>query len=167
VKSSTHTSWFRRHPWRTGALVIALVAIAYFIYLCSPHGYRRLEQLESRLEQLTLQGARIEDVRTGMSREGIRYYEWVQQSPGPLLSLGSQVKISANPGEHVVWSRHPTGAWHFPCAEELDIILIFDGQNRLTRRYIGRFHSCPRHFPYIASDKSPFHSKWPSGDFER
>jgi hypothetical protein len=138
-----HKSWFRLHPWRTGMLVIACFAAGYFVYLCLPHGYRQLEQLESRLEQLTPQGARIEDVRAGLSHEGIEYREWVQESAAPLLSDGSGVKIAANPGEYVISSRHPTEAWQFPCGEQLNIILVFDGQNRLIRRYIGRFHMCP------------------------
>jgi len=136
-------SWFRRHPWRTGILVILSGAAAFFVYLCLPHGYRKLEQLESRLEQLTPQGARIADVRDGLSREGIQYWERVQESEGPLLSDGSGVKISANPGEYVISSRHPTEAWQFPCGEQLNIILVFDGQQKLIRRYIERFHLCP------------------------
>jgi hypothetical protein len=136
-------SWFRRHPWRTGILVIVCGAAAYFVYLCLPHGYRQLEQLESRLEHLTPQGARIADVRAGLSREGIQYWEQVQEQGGPLLSDGSGVKISANAGEYVISSRHPTEAWQFPCGEQLNIVLVFDGQNRLIRRYIGRFHMCP------------------------
>lgn len=138
-----HKSWFRLHPWRTGVLVIACLAAAYFVYLCSPHGYRQLEQLESRLDQLTPQGARVEDVRAGLSQEGIEYREWLQESAAPLLWDASGIKIAANPGEHVVSSRHPTEAWQFPCGEQLNIILVFDGQNRLIRRYIGRFHMCP------------------------
>jgi hypothetical protein len=137
-------SWFRRHPWRTGILaIVSGAAAAYLVYLCLPHGYRKLEQLESRLEQLTPQGARIADVRTGLSREGIQYWERIQESAAPLLSDGSGVKISANPGEYVISSRHPTEAWQFPCGEQLNIILVFDGQKRLIRRYIGRFHMCP------------------------
>lgn len=69
--------------------------------------YRQLEQLESRLDQLTPQGARVADVRAGLSREGIQYWERVQESEGPLLSDGSGVKISANPGEyHIVPSSY-------------------------------------------------------------
>jgi hypothetical protein len=94
-------------------LVIACLAAGYFVYLCLPHGYRQLEQLELRLEQLTAQGARIEDVRAGLSHEGIEYREWVQESAAPLLSDGSGVKIAANPGEDVISSRHPTEAWQF------------------------------------------------------
>jgi hypothetical protein len=124
-------------------LVIACMAAGYFVYLCFPHGYRQLEHLESRLEQLTRQGAGIEDIRAGLSREGIEYREWVQESSAPLLSDGSGVKIAANRGEYVMSSRHPTEAWQFPCGEQLNIILVFDGQNRLIRRYIGRFHLCP------------------------
>jgi hypothetical protein len=124
-------------------LVIAFLAAGYFVYLCSPHGYRQLEQLESRLEQLTQQGARIEVVRAGLSHEGIEFREWVQESAAPLQSDGSGVKIVANPGEYVISSRHPTEAWHFPCGEQLNIILVFDGRYRLIRRYIGRFHMCP------------------------
>jgi hypothetical protein len=138
-----HKSWFGLHGWGPGMLVIAFLAAGYFIYLCSPHGYRQLEQLESRLEQLTPQDARIDVVRDGLSREGIEFREWVQESAAPLLSDGSGVKIAANPGEYVISSRHPTEAWQFPCGEQLNIILVFDGQNRLIRRYIGRFHMCP------------------------
>ena len=123
--------------------MIVCGAVGYFVYLCLPHGFRRLEQLESRLERLTPQGARIEDVRAGLSKEGINYNERVEDSAGPLLSVGSQVKIAANPGERIIFSRHPTEAWQFPCGEELNIILVFDRQNTLTRRYIGRFHRCP------------------------
>src|SRR5881394_2322423 len=132
-------SWFRLHPWRTGMLVFVLWAAGYFVSLCLPHGYRQLEQLESQLQQLTPQGARIADVRTGLSSQGIEYREWVQESAGPLLSDGSGVKISANPGENVILSRHPTEAWQFLCSEQLDIILVFDEQKLLIRRYIGRF----------------------------
>jgi hypothetical protein len=71
------------------------------------------------------------------------YRERMQESTVPLLSDGSAVKIAANPGEYVLSSRHPTEAWQFPCGEQLNIILVFDGQHRLTRRYIGRFHMCP------------------------
>jgi hypothetical protein len=124
VQGVTQRKWFKRHPWRTGVLVIVCAAVAYFVYLCSPHGYRRLEQLESRLDQLTPQEARIE------------------KSAGPLLSVGSQVKIAANPGERIISSSYQTGAWRFPCAEELSIILVFDGQDKLSRRYIGRFPIC-------------------------
>jgi len=124
-------------------LVIACLAAGYFVYQCLPHGYRQLEQLESRLEQLTPQGARIEDVRAGLSREGIEYREWVQESAAPLLSDGSGVKIAANPGEYVISSRHPTEAWQFPCGEQLNIILVFVGQNRLIRRYIGPISHVP------------------------
>jgi hypothetical protein len=143
VTTLIHNSWFRLHPWRTGMLIIACVAAGYFVYLCLPHGYRQLEQLESRLEHLTPPGARIEDVRTGLSHEGIEYREWPQESAAPLLSDGSAVKIAANLGEYVLSSRYPTEAWRFPCGERLNIILVFDGQHRLTRRYIGRFHICP------------------------
>ncbi len=136
-------SWFRLHPWRTGTLAIACLAAGYYVYLCLPHGYRQLERLESRLEQLTPEGARIEEVRAGLSHEGIEYRAWVQESAGPLLSDGSGVKIAANPGEYVISSRHPTDAWQFVCGEQLNIILVFDRQNRLIRRYIGRFHVCP------------------------
>jgi len=124
-------------------LVLASLPAGYFVYLCSPHGYRELEHLESRLKQLTPQGARFEDVRVGLSHEGIEYREWMQESATPLLSDGSGVRIAANRGEHVISSRHPTDAWQFPCGEQLNIILVFDGQNRLIRRYIGRFHLCP------------------------
>jgi hypothetical protein len=124
-------------------LVVASLAAGYFVYLCSPHGYRQLELLESRLDQLTPQGAQIENVRAGLSRGGIEYGEWVQESAAPPLSDGSGVKIAANRGEYVISSRHPAEAWRFPCSEQLNIILVFDGQNRLIRRYIGRFHMCP------------------------
>lgn len=123
--------------------MVVSTAVAYLVYLCLPRGYRGLDKLESRLERLTPQGARIEDVRVGLSHEGIKYYEYVQVSPGPLLSVGSQVEIAANSGERVISSRYLTDAWQFPCAEELNIIFVFDGQNALTRRYIGRFHRCP------------------------
>jgi len=126
-----------------GILAMLCSGAGYFAYLCLPHGYRQLEQLESRLGRLTPQGARIEDVRAGLSREGITYYERMEQTAGPLLSDGSGVKISASPGEYVISSRHPTEAWQFPCGEQLNIILVFDGQQRLIRRYIGRFHVCP------------------------
>jgi hypothetical protein len=124
-------------------LVAVCLAAGYFIYLCFPHGYRQVEHLESRLEQLTTHGARIEDIRVGLSHEGIDYREWVQESTASLLSDGSGVKISANPGEYVISSRHPTEAWQFPCGEQLNIILVFDGRHKLIRRYIGRFHMCP------------------------
>jgi hypothetical protein len=136
-------SSFRRHPWQMGVMVIVCVAAAFFVYLSLPHGYRKLEQLEARLERLTPQGARIADVRDGLSREGIQYWEQVQESEGSLLSDGSGVKISASPGEYVISSRHPTEAWQFLCGEQLNIILVFDGQQKLIRRYIGRFHMCP------------------------
>ena len=109
-----------------GILAILCSGAGYFAYLCLPHGYRQLEQLESRLQQLTPQGARIADVRAGLSSEGIEYWEQVQESAAPLLSDGSGVRISANPGEHVISSRHPTEAWQFPCSEQLNIILVFD-----------------------------------------
>jgi len=70
VTLTTDKSWFRRHPWRTGILLIVCGAAAFFVYLCLPHGYRKLEQLESRLEQLTAQGARIGDVRDDDLRIG-------------------------------------------------------------------------------------------------
>jgi hypothetical protein len=123
-------------------LVVVSLAAGYVVYLCSPHGYRQLEHLESRLDHLTPQGARIENVRAGLSHEGIEYREWVQESAYPSLSDGSGV-IAANPGEVVISSRHPTEGWQFLCGEQLNIILVFDGQNRLIRRYIGRFHMCP------------------------
>jgi hypothetical protein len=78
-----------------------------------------------------------------LSQEGIKYSEWVERTPTSLLTVGSVVKIAAKPGEHVLYSRHNTEAWQFPCAEELDIILVFNAQERLDRRYIGRFHLCP------------------------
>jgi hypothetical protein len=143
VQGVTQRAWFKRHPWRTGALVVVCAAGAYFAYLCLPHGYRRLEQLESRLDQLTRPGASIEEVRAGLSREGITYYESIEKSAGPLLSVGTQVKIAAGPGERVISSSYQTGAWRFPCAEKLSIILVFDGQDKLIRRYIGRFPICP------------------------
>src|ERR1700723_1229245 len=112
-------SWFRLPPRRTGMLVVASLAAVYFVYLCSPHGYRQLEHLESRLDQLTPQGARTENVRAGLSHEGIEYRQWVQESAAPLLSDGSGVKIAANRGEYVISSRHPTEAWPFPGGEQL------------------------------------------------
>jgi hypothetical protein len=90
-----------------------------------------------------MQGARLEDIRAGLSHEGIEYREWVQGSAASLLSDGSGLKIAANPGEYVISSRHPTEAWQFLCSEQLNIILVFDEQSRLIRRYIGRFHMCP------------------------
>jgi hypothetical protein len=143
VITLAHKSWIRLHPWRTGGLLIVCAMVGYFVYLCSPHGYRQLEQLESSLERLTPDGARIEAVRAGLSHQGIEYSEWLQESAGPLLWDASGVKIAASQGEYVISSRHPTDAWQFPCGEQLDIILVFDAKKRLTRRYIGRFHMCP------------------------
>jgi hypothetical protein len=142
VTTQARNSWFKLHPWRTGMLVIACLAAGYFVYLCLPHGYRQLEQLESRLEQLTPLGARIEDVRTGLSHGGIEYRERVQESAAPLL-WDSEIRIAANAGEYVLSSRHPTEAWQFLCGEQLNIILVFDAQHRLITRYISRFHRCP------------------------
>jgi hypothetical protein len=73
----------------------------------------------------------------------IEYWEELQESAAPLLSDGSGVRISANRGEYVISSRHPTEAWQFLCSEQLNIILVFDEQKRLIRRHIGRFHMCP------------------------
>jgi hypothetical protein len=96
--------------------VIGCGAVAFFVYLCLPHGYRKLEQLESRLGQLTPEGSRIADVRDGLSREGIQCWEQVQESAAPLLSDGSGVKISANPGEYVISSRVPPRLGSSPVA---------------------------------------------------
>lgn len=71
--------------WRTGVSVIACLAAGYFVFLCLPHGYRQLEQLEFRLKKLTPQGARVEEVRAGLSHEGIEYWERVQGSSGSLM----------------------------------------------------------------------------------
>jgi hypothetical protein len=135
--------WFKQHPWRTALLVLLLSTTACIIYLSVPHGYGRLEKLESDLDQLARPGARIEEVQAGLKHHGIEYYEWTETEFRPVLRVGSDVKISANAGDRVLQSRTSTGAWRFPCDEQLDIYLIFDSRGELTRRYIGRFHQCP------------------------
>jgi hypothetical protein len=68
----------------------------------------------------------------------IEYWEELQESAAPLLSDGSGVRISANRGEYVISSRHPTEAWQFLCSEQLNILFRVVGEKSPLRSLTGK-----------------------------
>lgn len=135
--------WIALHPLRALFLGISLLLIAFAVYASLPHGFRRLEKLEAELNALGVQGVKIESVRSGLSRQGIAFNEWVQTASEPLLSVGTEVKIATDSGDQVIGTVVPTEAWQFPCSIDLNVYFVFDANGGLIKHYIRRFRRGP------------------------
>jgi hypothetical protein len=82
--------------------------------------------------------ANIEQVKVGFRSKGVEFGEWLVPKTHPLVTYVNEVKIVAKPGQRVLYSKHPTG--RTPWDEDLDVVLVFDEQDKLSSRYIGTSH---------------------------
>ena len=130
----------RQHPILNSFRLAFLCAGVVFFCTQLPHGYDRLEAMESEIRTVTAPGSRLEQVQASLTKLGIHNDLRIQPETGPVLGANAQLK--ARQGQMVLFSHQPTPAGKFLCQEYLEIDVVFDSDYRAVSQYVGRFHRC-------------------------
>ena len=133
----------------TRTLVVAAVALP-LAFLASvpnlnplwPRGMSELEETERTLRQGLPADSDLTSARAFLRGRGIDSYEYSATSEEVVLQRAN-VRIIAQPGDHVLSARVPTAAEQFPCSYRIDVVLVFDRQEKLQESNISRFPLCP------------------------
>jgi hypothetical protein len=123
-------------------LVLACLTCVPSLNPLWPKGIGQLaEQVRSLRQGLPL-GTNIDRARDFLQERGISSSEEEISVERVVLKNWNRT-IVARPGERMIWARIPTKASQFPCAYDLEILLVFDSQGGLKESYVSPFPICP------------------------
>ena len=132
-----------------GTLVIAAAALPLASLACVPslnplwpRGMSDLEEKERVLREGLPADSDLTSARAFLRGRGIDAYEYSATSEDVVLRRAT-VKVMAQPGDHVLSARVPTAAQQFPCSYDIEVILVFDRQEKLKQSDISRIGICP------------------------
>jgi hypothetical protein len=121
------------------AILVVLACIPKFNPLW-PRGMTELTSQENLLQEDLPIG--LEDARAALSSKGIQFQEETEMSRTLLLERHDK-NIVASAGDRVISARIETEASQYPCAYDIQVILVFGPNERLEERYIRRLRLCP------------------------
>ena len=132
--------WFRNTDVRTersAALIVAGPALGLFCLACVPslsplwpQGMTRLAEEEQSLRDGLPVGSDLEYSRAFLQARGVRAYEEKLTVRQVVLERGN-TKLVAQPGDQLVSARIATDAGQFPCGYAIEVLLIFDANQKL------------------------------------
>jgi hypothetical protein len=107
-----------------------------------PTGVTQLASKEAQLYEIFPIGTDLEQARGILRSQRIEFWEVVEKYDS-IISTRPAGSLSAESGDTVVSARVWTEAREFPCGYQIDIILLFGKEGKLTERYIHRLRICP------------------------
>ena len=122
-------------------ILLALVCIPALDPLWPRRMVERGEQERSLQASLPV-GMSLDAARTALRSRGIAFNDERETSSGVLLER-RQASIRSSAGDQVISTRLETDAAEFPCGYDIEIVLVFDGNEVLKDRYIHRLRLCP------------------------
>lgn len=108
-----------------------------------PRGMDELARQEAELNMSLPLDTDVTRAREVLANEKIQFQEWVETSNSVLMREGD-TEVRAEIGDRILSSRYSTKAVMFPCGFDMEIYLVFGGQDgRLKSRYVHRLSICP------------------------
>jgi hypothetical protein len=107
----------------------------------APQGMADLEKEEAELRELFPLGMAPDQARAAWQSRGIQVYETTETSETSFKR--GNVNLATVRGDRLASARVMTNAAQFPCGYEIELILIFGQDAKLTQRHIERRRLCP------------------------
>jgi len=107
-----------------------------------PTGMSQLDERERTLREGLPTGSDLNSARGFLRGQGIDSYEYEAKSEETVLERG-KLKIVAEPGDHILSAQVHTEAEEFPCGYRIEVVLVFDRQEKLKKSNVARFPLCP------------------------
>ncbi|MDP9264434.1 MAG: hypothetical protein M3O85_08965 [Acidobacteriota bacterium] len=123
-------------------IVVGLVCVPALNPLW-PRGMAELAKQEKELQERLPLGMELDKARAVLRSKKIQFQEEAQTVERVVLDDGSGTRITAAPGDRVLWAKIETEASQFPCDVEIRVDLLFGKDDRMKQRYIRRFRICP------------------------
>jgi hypothetical protein len=124
------------------ALVLSCLAFSPALNPTWPQGIDELAKTEKRLQDALPLGIGIEQARTVLQSNGLKFDEENEEVSRAVLSREDKV-ITASPGDLLLFSRSRTRAGQFPCGYDMEAVLLFGQDQKLKDRYVHRLRICP------------------------
>lgn len=107
-----------------------------------PHKMKELARQERELQGNFPLGTTLDQGRAVLRSKEIEFREETEVSESVVLERADQ-KVLAAAGDRIVSARLPTDASVFPCGYDMEILLVFGGDDKLKQQYIHRMRLCP------------------------
>jgi hypothetical protein len=140
--------WKIQLPWSKTTIVavpivlLACLACAPSVSPLWPRGMSELAEKERMLREGIPAGSDLASAQAFLRRRGIDSYEYSANSE-EVAPQRANVKVVAEPGDRILSARVPTEAQQFPCSYRIEVILVFDRQEKLKQSSIARSPLCP------------------------
>lgn len=129
---------------------LAVAPVGLLVYLACvpavspiwPRGMSELTAQENSLGRGLPVGSSLDAARAFLRQRGIDTTE-EEVVAERVVFQDVTIKLTAKPGERILFARIPTDAGQFPCGYRMDVYLIFDKSDILQSRRIQRFPICP------------------------
>jgi hypothetical protein len=108
----------------------------------SPRGMTELTTQERVLQEALPVGMGLQAARAVLRSKGIPFQEETETSKGILLKRKDR-SIEAAAGDRILSARVQTEAGVYPCAYDLEIVLLFGRDDNLKDQYVHRLRVCP------------------------
>jgi hypothetical protein len=108
-----------------------------------PRGITELTKQEQGLRGALPLGMGLDGARAVLLSKGIQFHEETLTSQSVILDDGKGGRIIAFPGERVLSTRLQTQASQFPCAYDIQVVLLFGQDEKIREQHIQRFPICP------------------------
>jgi hypothetical protein len=107
-----------------------------------PRGLVEVAKDETELQAAFPVGTTLNEARSALRSRGIPYQETKEQSKTVVLER-DRTSITASEGDVVIAARLQTAASQFPCGYEIEVVLLFGQDDKLSQQYIHRLRICP------------------------
>jgi len=124
------------------ALVLSCLACVPSLNPLWPRGMAHLAEEEKSLREGLPVGSGLDHSRAFLQARGIKPYV-EKKSLQPVTLQRGPTKIVAQPGDQLISARIPTEAGQFPCGYAIEVLLIFDTNEKLEQSHIDSLRICP------------------------
>jgi hypothetical protein len=107
-----------------------------------PQAMAQLTRQEKELRQALPVGIGVEATRAVLRSKGIEFSDNTETAQGIVFDDGKGHRIIAALGNRVLAARQHTEAWAFPCGYDIQLVLLFGQDEKLSQEYIERSRVC-------------------------
>lgn len=107
------------------------------------HGMDELQRQKNELREALPDGLSLEETRTVLHSRRIEFLEAEENFSGIREPHAEKTAQTPEAKNRVLTAQLPTKAWEFPCGYDLRVLLVFDQEQKLRRKYMTMLPLCP------------------------
>jgi hypothetical protein len=107
-----------------------------------PKGMSQLEHQEKALRNGLPVGLSLDSARAFLQKQGVNSYEFESRNQETILNK-AHTSIVTRPGDRVITAKIDTQVEAFPCGFVVQVVLVFDTDEKLRQPYVERDAICP------------------------